>query len=119
MKKKKVDLKKHKEELERMSLFGSSRNFLNNVKTKAKPDTFVLNRRVFENKYPSNIDYLKNKLETKLPTVYEDDMAVREEIAQAEIERKKKYVGLAYNKGNYVYLGENPDPEIIKSLGRK
>lgn len=54
-----------------------------------------------------------------IPVRYEDEFAIREEIALKEKERKKQFVAVAYNKGGYVYLGENPPDEIVKSIGKK
>jgi hypothetical protein len=47
---------------------------------------------------------------------YSDEMLERELKAQEEIERKKKRVSIAYNKGNYVYLTEGFNP---KDIGKK
>lgn len=47
---------------------------------------------------------------------YDGDMADREQEAQKEIERKKKRVAPAYNKGAYQYVTEETDP---KDIGRK
>lgn len=40
----------------------------------------------------------------------------REQVAAKEIEEKRKRVGIAYNKGGYVYLTDNTDAE---TLGKK
>lgn len=53
------------------------------------------------------------------PIVYEGELAEREVKARQELERKKQFVAVAYNKGGYVYLGENPPEEIVKSIGKK
>ena len=50
---------------------------------------------------------------------YSGEMAEREKKAQEEIERKKKRVAPMGNKMAYQYIGDNPDPEILKGLGRK
>jgi hypothetical protein len=47
---------------------------------------------------------------------YSGELAERESKALEEIERKKKRVGIAYNKGNYVYISDGFDP---KDLGKK
>lgn len=44
--------------------------------------------------------------------------AERKMLAAAETERKKKQVGVLYNKGGYQFIGDAP-PEIIRGLGRK
>jgi hypothetical protein len=48
--------------------------------------------------------------------VYRGEKAEREARAQAELARKRQRVGIAYNKGNYVYLSDGFDP---KCLGKK
>jgi hypothetical protein len=47
---------------------------------------------------------------------YTGSMAERESKALEEIERKKKRVGIAYNKGAYQYITDETDP---KDIGRK
>jgi hypothetical protein len=47
---------------------------------------------------------------------YSDEMLERELKAQEEIERKKKRVSIAYNKGAYQYITDGTDP---KDIGKK
>lgn len=54
----------------------------------------------------------------KQKIVLDEDMLERERLANIEIEKKKKCVGLLYNKGTYGYIGDAPE-EIIKNLGKK
>lgn len=50
------------------------------------------------------------------PVKYEGEMLERELAAQEEIERKKKRIAPAYNKGAYQYITDGTDPS---DLGRK
>lgn len=48
--------------------------------------------------------------------IYEDEMAIREQEAQREIERKKKRVAILCPKSTYQYITDGID---IKEIGRK
>jgi hypothetical protein len=50
--------------------------------------------------------------------VLKEDMAVRERLAQAEAERRKKMIAPMYNKGAYQYIG-GVTPEILHDIGKK
>jgi hypothetical protein len=52
----------------------------------------------------------------KSPVKYKGDLAVREAVAQKEIESKKKRVAILVNKSSYQYVSDGMDP---KTLGRK
>lgn len=109
-------LQKHNADINSMSVFGNSRSHLKSKKGQSTIQVVPRYRSESTKHYPGlTIDPIRRD---NVP-VLSEDIVEREKVAKAETERKKKYVGLAYNKGNYVYLGENPDPEIIKSLGRK
>lgn len=66
---------------------------------------------------PSVINTSKPKIEESKPDYSDDpEMEERERLAQEEIERKKKRVGITFNKGAYQYLGDDYD---ATTLGRK
>lgn len=51
--------------------------------------------------------------------MFDPEWVAREQIAQQEIERKKKQVAPLYNKAGYEYVGGVTDPTILKNLGKK
>ena len=67
---------------------------------------------------PSKIDeFLANSTPSQtVPLKYEGELAAREAAAREEIERKKKCVAPAYNKGAYTYVASE---EQAKWVGRK
>lgn len=68
--------------------------------------------------YKSKIDeYLAETApKQSMPIRYEGELALREAAAREEIERKKKCVAPAYNKGAYQYIGSE---EQAKWVGKK
>ncbi len=73
------------------------------------------NTRLELSKAPSKgvVDHIKRAAPKRKMTV---EMLEREKAAQEEIERKKKMVAPAYNKGGLQYIS---NPDDYKSMGRK
>lgn len=59
------------------------------------------------NHIPSRLEMPVHK--TKEQVRLSEEMLERERIAQAEIERKKKCVAPAFNKGGYIYISSKED----------
>lgn len=65
-----------------------------------------------------SLDISELDVTLSMPLKYEGEMADREKVAQAEIERKKKMTAPIANKMGYQYIGDMP-PDVIATLGRK
>lgn len=103
------------------TLFGNSRKYLigkgSNTKKKVELSPPIPSWATTSSQYQSVIT--NAPINNTKPIEYDEEMLEREKAAQEEIARKKTRVGILYNKGGYGYLGEEPDPEILKGLGKK
>lgn len=112
-------------EKERQRLSDNATRLKNMVGGFARSDTptpekksSLLNPRPYQRSTPK-IESVKPDLPTVAreakPTL-SPEMLQREKIAQAEIERKKKRIGVLYNKGAYQYISDGMD---LTTLGKK
>lgn len=115
-KQQKDSMKKHTDEINRMSLFSKPvRKVKVTTNTKNKTIQDIVNET-----RNTDVKIVSGTITSPVlqqPVSYEDEeMAKREQTAQAEIERKKLRVAPMYNKGAYQYITDDTDP---KTLGRK
>lgn len=87
------------------------------IQVSALPSSGVLSQKAFRREtpnYPSLVSVSSSPVKVKKPL--SEEMQRREEVAQLEIERKKKRVAVICHKSGYQYLSEDTD---LTMLGKK
>ena len=110
-------MKDHNDGLSKIKLFNKPlkstmvRTTTKKVQPKTIQEILAAERNAKLNIKHSNIH--DNPTVAKPKTRYDGELLERELLAQQEIERKKKRVGITFNKGAYQYLGDDIDPTTL------
>jgi hypothetical protein len=99
---------KHRTVAEKSKLGGSWNMPVENVRASMRSTAHIKS---------ATIEAVSAKQEKYINTLT-PEMAEREKKAQEQLQEKFKRVA-PMHKSNYIYLGDNPDETLVKSLGKK